>query len=137
MMKNSTPFRLQNGFSLLEILVAFSILALSLGVLLNIFSTGLRSAIVSDEYIHAVTIAESLLSKAGIESTLEQGESHGIEEDKYSWNIHIEPYADDMIDLEKGQMTPYSITVSVGWKEAEEERSIVLNTLRLAKKTDA
>ena len=136
-MKNSTSFRRQNGFSLLEILVAFSILALSLGVLLNIFSTGLRSAMISDEYIHAVAIAESLLAKAGIESTLEQGESHGIEEDKYSWNIHIEPYADDVIDLEKGRITPYRITVTVDWKELEEERSIVLNTLRLAKKSDA
>lgn len=136
-MKNSTSFRRQNGFSLLEILVAFSILALSLGVLLNIFSTGLRSAMISDEYIHAVAIAESLLAKAGIESTLEQGESHGIEEDKYSWNIHIEPYADDVIDLEKGRITPYRITVTVDWKEVEEERSIVLNTLRLAKKSDA
>lgn len=136
-MKNNTPFLRQKGFSLLEILVAFSILALSLGVLLNIFSTGLRSAIISDEYIHAVTIAESLLSKAGIESTLEPGESHGIEEDKYSWNILIEPYVDEVIDLEKGGITPYRITVTVDWKEAQEERSIELNTLRLAKKTDA
>ena len=136
-MKNNTPFLRQKGFSLLEILVAFSILALSLGVLLNIFSTGLRSAIISDEYIHAVTIAESLLSKAGIESTLEPGESHGIEEDKYSWNILIEPYVDEVIDLEKGGITPYRITVTVDWKEAQEERSIELNTLRLEKKSDA
>lgn len=135
-MKNNIRCRRQIGFSLLEILVAFSILSLSLVVLLNIFSTGLRSAIISDEYIHAVTIAESLLSKAGIESTLEQGESHGVEEDKYSWSIYIAPYIDDVIDLEKGPMIPYKITVTVIWKEAEEERSLVLDTLRLAKKTD-
>ena len=119
----------------MEILVAFSILAISLGVLLNIFSTGLRSAIVSDEYIHAVTIAESLLSKAGIESTLEQNESHGIEEEKYSWSINIESYLDDAIDFEKSPVTPYKITVTVSWQEVQEERSINLTTLRLAKKT--
>ena len=136
-MKNKARYCRQHGFSLLEILVAFSILALSLGVLLNIFSTGLRSAIVSDEYIHAVTIAESLLSKAGIESTLEQGESHGIEEDKYSWSINIEPYLDDVIDLERSTVTPYKITVNVSWKEVKNERSIILTTLRLTKKTDA
>lgn len=134
-MKNRARYFREDGFSLLEILVAFSILAISLGVLLNIFSTGLRSAIVSDEYIHAVTIAESLLSKAGIESTLEQNESHGIEEEKYSWSINIESYLDDAIDFEKSPVTPYKITVTVSWQEVQEERSINLTTLRLAKKT--
>ena len=134
-MKNKARFCREDGFSLLEILVAFSILAISLGVLLNIFSTGLRSAIVSDEYIHAVTIAESLLSKAGIESTLEQNESHGIEEDKYSWSINIESYLDDVLDVDRGRVTPYKITVTVRWQEVEDERSIILTTLRLAKKT--
>ena len=41
--------RCQRGFSLLEVLVAFTILSVSLGVLLQIFSTGLRNAALTEE----------------------------------------------------------------------------------------
>ncbi|MGZ8224716.1 MAG: type IV pilus modification PilV family protein, partial [Methylobacter sp.] len=49
----------QAGFSLLEILIAFTILAFSLSILLNIFSTGANTAVVAEEYTAAVQIAES------------------------------------------------------------------------------
>ena len=39
----------QRGFSLLEILIAFSILALSLGILLKIFSAGVNTAGVAED----------------------------------------------------------------------------------------
>lgn len=124
----------QQGFSLLEILVAFSILALSLGILLNIFSSGLRSAVISDEYIHAVTIAESKLAATGVESLLQEGDSYG-EEDKYSWKIVVSPYYGELIDPENLSVTPYKITVEVAWQEGKEHRTVVLNTLRLAQES--
>ena len=40
----------QKGFSLLEILIAFSILAISLGILLKIFSAGINTAVVAEDY---------------------------------------------------------------------------------------
>jgi general secretion pathway protein I len=56
--------RLRNkhqGFSLLEILVAFSILTVSLGIVLKIFSTGITTAQVTGDYTTAVQIAKKLL----------------------------------------------------------------------------
>ena len=56
----------QAGFSLLEMLVAFTILAFSLVVILRIFSSGIGTAVTAEEYTAAVQIAESLLAKTGL-----------------------------------------------------------------------
>ena len=55
----------QSGFSLLEVLVAFSILALALGVLLQSFSTGMRGVTQSGLYSRATLLAESIFARAG------------------------------------------------------------------------
>ena len=46
--------RAERGFSLLEILVAFSILALSLGVFMQIFSASLRNADITRDQAQAM-----------------------------------------------------------------------------------
>ena len=75
------------GFSLLEILVAFTIMAVSLGIVLKIFSSGVNTAIISEDYIIATQIAESLMAKTGIEEPLSIGEKSGTEGDKYQWRV--------------------------------------------------
>ena len=47
----------QRGFSLLEILVAFSIMALSLGVLMEIFADAARNADLARNQMRAVALA--------------------------------------------------------------------------------
>ncbi|MFZ2726568.1 MAG: type II secretion system protein [Methylococcaceae bacterium] len=46
------------GFSLLEILIAFSIMAISLTILLKIFSTGVGTAMLAEDYNNAVQLGE-------------------------------------------------------------------------------
>lgn len=82
----------QRGFSLLEILIAFSILALSLGILLKIFSAGVNTAGVAEEYTAAVQIAESLMAQTGVESPLQPNEVSGLENEKYHWRVSVSPF---------------------------------------------
>lgn len=58
--------KFQQGFSLLEILFAFSILSIMLGILLRIFSGGVRVAEITGNYAEAVQIAESLMATVGV-----------------------------------------------------------------------
>lgn len=122
----------QSGFSLLEILIAFSILALSLGILLNIFSGGLRRTIVSEEYQQAVIIAQSKLAAAGIEVPLHSGSKQGEVLEKYFWSVLATPLEIEGLDTEKMQLMAYHVTSRVEWEEGYSARQVELTTIKLA-----
>lgn len=120
----------QQGFSLLEILVAFSILAVSLGILLKIFSSGVNTAVIAEKYTVATQIAESLMAKTGVETALVEGETMGVENEIYHWQVKINKLP-PVMDEEELADTMMAVEVIVNWGEDEiNKRSITLNTVR-------
>lgn len=123
--------RRQEGFSLLEVLVAFVILSISLGVLLQVFATGLRNAGTADDYTQATLYAESILAAIGKETPLSEGQHSGPINDRFSWRSTVAPYTDDMPDPEKTHVRAYRVEVEVFWDGLAQTRSVMLETLRL------
>ncbi|MDX1606524.1 MAG: type II secretion system protein [Candidatus Competibacterales bacterium] len=123
----------QRGFTLLELLVAFVILSLALGVLLQTFGQGLRNAALTEEYTLATLHAESVLATIGTEQPLTEGESSGEFEDGYEWQISVRRYEDPDAEelLPEVGITPYRVSVRVSWGNAP-QRIFELDTLRLA-----
>ena len=127
------------GFSLLEVLVAFVILALVLGVLMQIFSGGLRNASRAGEYQHAVLLGQSKLASVGIEMPLKESESNGEFDDTYRWQVSIRPYLDSRAQAggHTGLPAPLlpvtlmEVEIRVLWGDSEQPRSVSLQTLRL------
>lgn len=135
--------KFNRGFSLLEVLVAFVILALILGVSMRIFSGGLRNARNVDEYQQAVLLAQSKLATVGIETPLKTSESFGEFESGYRWQVSIRPYWDIQMQSavqtaqtgEPAPIMPVSlllVQVQVQWGDLEKPRWTTLTTLRLA-----
>jgi len=120
----------QQGFSLLEILVAFSILAVSLGILLKIFSSGIHTAVIAENYTVATQIAESLMAKTGVETPLTEGEMSGVEDETYHWQVSIAQLSEPMVE-EELMARLLVVQVIVKWGEDEtNSRFIELNTVR-------
>ncbi len=128
----------QQGFSLLEILVAFSILALSLGALMQIFSGATRNADLARDQSRATALAQSLLASTHSEPVLTASENGGTTDDGLRWRIEVVPFE------ETGDMgAPPAIAMAVpldlwqikarvawGGGFGSPERSVSLATLR-------
>lgn len=126
----------QAGFSLLEVVVAFAILALSLGLLIRIFSQALNTTALSGDYSRAATLAEARLNSVGVDIPLEPGDHSGESEDGLRWEVSIESYELGEV-LWEPVLEPLQVTAVVYWEEARGGRQVALSTLRLADSFDA
>jgi general secretion pathway protein I len=124
--------RRQQGYSLIEVLVAFTILAMALTVLLRIFSAGLRNVDASSEYARALSIAEAELAVPGILEPLQPGITQGEEDGGYRWVRDVAEFRPiDGPDYAGTPAPPYLVTVEVTWPANQGERTIRLETIRV------
>lgn len=124
--------RASRGFSLLEVLVAFVILALVLAVLMRIFSGALRNIGAAEGYSRAVALAESKLAAIGVDTPLAEGVTADTESD-YSWRTAVRREETGAQPVEGGQRVElYRIEVTVTWGAAAAARSVRFVTLRAA-----
>jgi len=120
----------QAGFSLLEVVVAFAILALALGLLMRIFSQALNTTALSGNYSRAATLAEARLNSVGIDIPLQPGSYSGEPEDGLGWEVAIGSYDLGNVPWEPA-VEPLLVTAVVHWDDASGRRQIALSTLLL------
>ena len=127
------PERRNRGYTLVEVLVAFLILALALTVLLRIFSGGLRSVSVSSDYAEAVMIAETRLAMAGLNERLIAGETSGMESGRFQWTRQVAEYRPSSeYEAMTAEANGFYVTVTVSWPNGARQRSIDVSTVKLA-----
>ncbi len=143
-MKSARRFRGRgchsNGFSLLEVLVAFTLFSVALGVMMQIFSRGVNGASLADHYAKAAMYAESKLAAIGLEEALKEGTTSGKFDDDYAWQVTVKPYVDpaprdqQALDFEKQHFSQlYEIETRVTFaSDDRKERVVTLSTLQIA-----
>lgn len=87
--------RAPQGFMLIEVIVAFALLALALTFLLGSLSSAARQIRIADQSGRAALHAQSLLSQVGVGEPLQAGRRQGsLEDGRYRWTLDVSPYVD-------------------------------------------
>jgi general secretion pathway protein I len=132
--KNFHLHKLPEGFTLIETLVAMMLLAISLVVILQLFSGGLKSGKMADDYTRAVFYAREKMEEILLADDFQEGVFEGTFDENYRWMVDVkfvEPKEDEeeisMVDL-------FNVDVQVFWPEAGREKNFRISTLKIAEK---
>jgi general secretion pathway protein I len=124
--------RTAQGFTLIEVLVALTILSLTLSIIFSVFSVGLRGRRAAEEYEQATLLAESKLDSIGIDEPVQEGNTVGRFNDRFWWKTVVAPYHEEGRNEAKDLLSrPLLVTVTVSWGDPGDEKSVTLTTLRL------
>src|SRR6476646_3285363 len=126
------------GFSVLEVLVAFIIVALVVTALFRLFGGALGNASAADEWTRALLVAQSRLELAAATKPLREAKDAGTEPDgRISWTSAVTPYVppDANPDLERASEAMatrlFRVTVDVRFAgDNGKERSLSLTTVK-------
>lgn len=127
--------RRQSGFSLIEVVIAFALLALALTLLLGTLSTASRQVRGAADSARAALHAQSLLALTDGGEPLRPGHSEGeFEDGRYRWDMQVAPYVDPLrrqaaIDPVAPQLLELVLTLR--WGEGGSRQRLQLHTLRL------
>lgn len=130
-----------SGFTILEVLAAFVVFAVTLATLLQVFSGGLRDAQLADEYARAIIMAQSRLASYTAADRLEETSSSGREGD-FSWSLSATAYDERQENESADRGREYNLRVrllrlesKVTWHAADgRDRDVRLATLVLGTK---
>ncbi|MBN2384933.1 prepilin-type N-terminal cleavage/methylation domain-containing protein [bacterium] len=147
------------GFTLLEVMVAVSILGISLVIIMQLFSMGLKSSTIDRDYSRALILARTKLGEFMVQKDLEEGQDSGsfdeVEEAfgvDYEWFLEVSEYeppvseetehlkaAQPGLDPDNDEL-PYkllALKLQVRWQSGgQSNKSVSLTSLRLVQNDD-
>ena len=118
----------EGGFTLLEVILAMTLLAAGLAAVLGLFSGGLKSAEVSEQYLQAAALADSRLAELELVD-FHPNDTAGtfVENENYRWELDIQPFEAEPYNLPgEGLM---QVRLKVTWNDLSQPRGLELVTL--------
>jgi general secretion pathway protein I len=121
--------RRQAGFTLVEMLVAFTVAVLLLGAVYRVFSQGLRAEGSAEIYARAVLIAQSSLDTLWLGPVAEGDISDSV--GAYARHVSVKRRSDLARDDLRRPMAAYEIGVDVLWRDGVRQHQVSLSAIRL------
>jgi len=129
--------RVDRGFTLIEVMVAFAILGVGLTVIIELFSGGLRLGRASVEYTKAVNYARMKMEEIAVKPSVEEGTGEGESDDKaFRWQVGVKKI--DLLSIDKSidykpPIELFQVKVDVFWKSGSKEKSTTVESLKAVK----
>ena len=124
------------GFTLLELLLAFVVFALSFATVLEILSGSMRNTVRARHYSEAALTAQSLMDQVGLEIPLETGTGLNGEAGEYRWELEIYDYAntgENLHSVELADLTGIKllqVDLLISWGEPPRDQTRRFSTIR-------
>jgi general secretion pathway protein I len=124
----------QDGFTLLEVLVAFAIVAIALAALIEGAGFGLSAVSQAGRYEEALSRARSHLAAVGPNVDRLVGEHTDDDGGGFRWALDVRPFTTgDRSTSPTGQTTMlYAVTVTISWRDGKRSRDVTLVSERLS-----
>lgn len=115
----------EDGFTLLEVLVAFVILAGSLGLIYNFLMSGAMRSEASSAQMKAILMAQSKMAESQTLPPQSEGDSNG-----FHWTVMRTPQNSNDQNARRKPLRLDTVKVTVTWQDNSRERSFQMESLR-------
>lgn len=124
----------QQGFTLIEVIAAFTILAMTFAVILEVLSNSSRNTLKSSEQTQIAMLAQSKMDEVGIIFPVEEASHSGDFNDRVSWTINMAPYEasyEGDVEMEYAPVELFKVDLIVSWTDGRGQlRETYFSTLR-------
>jgi len=129
-MHGSAPVSRARGFTLLEVLVAMTILVTAVTLVLQVFSAGQQGLLKAEDSVAASVRAETRLREILLDEKLEEGAWSEAAADGYRFDVTVVEVLKDRTETLSLRMLDVSLTAR--WQRGAREKTLTLHTSRLA-----
>lgn len=130
----------QQGFSLIETLVALALLGLVSGTVYSSYTASMLGSEESAQTALATRFAKSKLDEISAIGVLDESRHQGTTGDGFRWRVEVTPIKDQETSVAQAGRQPRGqraaalaalVTVTVSWQGRNADRSVELTTVRL------
>ena len=132
----SGSMRRSGGFTLLELLLAFMVFALSFATVMEILSGSMRNTVRARHYTEAALTAQTVMDQVGVEIPVEPGFTMSGESGGYRWELEIYDYEgaeseSNAVELaELSGIVLLQVDLYVSWGEPPRDQSRRFSTVK-------
>lgn len=124
------------GFTLLELLLAFMVFALSFATVLEILSGSMRNTVRARHFTEAAMTAQSVMDQVGVMIPLEIGQELSGESGEYRWQLSIYEYEGNEDGFDPSEMSDLTgigllqVDLYISWGEPPVDQTRRFSTIK-------
>ena len=128
------PMQKNQGFTLIEVIASFTILAMTFMVVLEILSNSSTNTIKSSERTQIALLAQSKMDEVGLLIPVEEGSQSGRFNDDINWDINIQAYDapyEGNVEMDFAPVELFKVILTLTWQDGyNQQRSMDFVTLK-------